>query len=145
MAQPFYGPPEVEYSYFNSIKGGIRGLARYGSNAFVPGCTFLIQGHPSDSKDPKQKWFSPQGGNCCSPDHFNAGDNLLRINIRVDELPGCAVAAADRWCEVDPKVSKSQTEEGWEWKKSIYCCPVMRTALRLRLGLCWDSHTRSRL
>lgn len=42
-------PPEVEHSDL-SIKGGIRGLAGYGSNAFQPG--MHIQGHPSDSNGP---------------------------------------------------------------------------------------------
>lgn len=103
---------------------------------------------------PKQKWFSPQGGSCCSLDHFNAGDNLLCIDIRVDESPGCTAAAAGRWCEVDPRWAKVKQKKGENEQSlikygrtakycSIYCCPVTMTELRLSLGLCWGIHTCS--
>lgn len=47
MAQPFYGPPEVEQATSTALRA-----AGYSSNAFSPGCTFLIRGHPTESNGP---------------------------------------------------------------------------------------------
>lgn len=103
---------------------------------------------------PKQKWSSPQGGSCCSLDHFHAGDNLLDIDIRVDEPTGCAAAQAGRWCEVDPRWAKVKQKKDeneqcsnkvWPSSQIMFYIlfPGTMTGLRLSLGLCWDIHTCS--